>query len=188
MKISLRKANVIQNNINEALRSIEIADTVSISEYQNIEQVIADKATEAQINLQRKTALISALYSIRNVVGKANAQAGIDEKLTQTACVEKMIQLMTEQTKRTVRTEAAVLAGKAEKMRKSENDRSLYYNNDSLTTGITSEEDIATARVALASLKKDKQRLQDEILELNVRTEVELSEHVAGTLKFENLL
>ena len=188
MRVSLRKANIIQNNINELIRSIEITDMVRLNEYQNVAEVLRAESDKASKSIARKTNLISALYDIRGAVSAANATSGIDEKLTKVACIDKLMALYAELTKRTIRTELTVLEGKADKMRKSENDRSLYYGADALSSGIATDQDIESARIALTSLKKDKQRLQDEILELNVRTEVVLSSSVLNTLEAENIL
>lgn len=186
MKITLRKASALQNSINESIRGIDIADVIKLSEFQNPEIQITAESTKASRNLARKSALITALFAIRKVVGVTSAQVGIAEKLTAIACIDKFIQLFTEQAGRALHSDFEVLRFKAEKMRKSESDRSFYQ--EPLSSGIASQADIDSAKTALAALKKDKQRLQDEILELNIRTDIELSEEVVSILKVEDLI
>jgi hypothetical protein len=53
---------------------------------------------------------------------------------------------------------------------------------------VFTEEDIKGFKVFVNLAKKAKQRLQDEVLELNVRTDISLSADTVQTLKSEELL
>lgn len=189
MKISLRKANVLQNSINDAIKTISIADSVSINEFQVAEDVISAKALESVNAYQRKLRLINALYSIRSAVAEANAIAGISKRLTEIAHLDKILVLNQQMAGFTVRTEPAIIAGKLDKIRNRKDDvRSIYGHNDEVSTGIFSQETINDFKATANKLKKDKQKLQDEILELNVRTEIVLSEPAVQTLLSEGFL
>jgi hypothetical protein len=190
MKISLRKANVLQNDINEAIKTISIADSVSINEFQNAEDVISAKALESVNAYQRKLRLINALYSIRSAVSDANAAAGISKRLTEIAHLDKILALSQQMAGFTVRTEPAIVAGKLDKIRNRKEDSraSLYGHVDEVATGVFNQDTINDFKATANKLKKDKQKLQDEILELNVRTEVVLSEQAVQTLSSEGLL
>lgn len=190
MKISLRKANVLQNDINETVKTISIVDSVSINEFQNAEDVISAKALESVNAYQRKLRLINALYSIRSVVAEANATSGISKRLTEIAHLDKILVLNQQLAGFTVRTEPAIVAGKLDKIRnrKEESARSLYGHADEVSTGIFNQETVNDFKATVNKLKKDKQKLQDEILELNVRTEVAISDQAVQTLVSEGLL
>jgi hypothetical protein len=190
MKISLRKASVLQNSINDAIKTISIADSVSINEFQNAEDVISAKALETVNAYQRKLKLINALYSIRSAVAEANATAGISKRLTEIAHLDKILVLNQQMAGFTVRTEPAIVAGKLDKIRnrKEENARSLYGYSDEVSTGVFNQDTINDFKSTANKLKKDKQKLQDEILELNVRTEIIISEQAVQTLVSEGLL
>ena len=54
MNISLRKANAIQNTINDLLKTITVVDTVNLNEFEVAEQVIATKAQESRNAFQRQ--------------------------------------------------------------------------------------------------------------------------------------
>lgn len=188
MKITLRKANALQNNINEALKHIDVKIKVSLNEFQDPEGVIAVSAGEAKTNLDRKVSLTNALYDIRAAVGKVNHTAGVDEKLTEVARIEKQIQLYSAYLGVDTREAHAVVAGKLEKIRNDKSERRLYGYGDTVESGVFTAEDVAGFKSVVANLKKQKQTLQDAVLELNVRNEIALADATAKTLTAENLL
>lgn len=190
MKITLRKANALQNSINEALRHIDVKTKVSLNEFQDAEGVLAVSAAEAKKNIDRRVSLTNALYDIRAAVGKTNHTAGVDEKLTEVARIEKQIQLYSAYMGVEAREASAVIAGKLDKIRndKSERRSSIYGYNDTVDSGVFTAEDVAGFKSVVANLKKQKQTLQDAVLELNVRNEIELTDATAKTLATENLL
>jgi hypothetical protein len=57
-----------------------------------------------------------------------------------------------------------------------------------VNTGVLRQEQIDTFKALVLHLKKQKQKLNDEILELNVRTEIELTQDIVDSLKEVGLL
>jgi hypothetical protein len=49
-------------------------------------------------------------------------------------------------------------------------------------------EQIAQAKTEILSLKKQKQKINDEVLELNIKTEIPLTEDVVAVLQAEALI
>jgi hypothetical protein len=188
MKITLRKANALQNSINDALKHIDVKTKVSLNEFQDPEGMISVSAAEAKKNLDRKVALTNAVYDIRSAVGYVNHTSAVDEKLTEVARIEKQIQLYSGLLGVEVREAPVVIAGKLEKLRNVEAKNRIYGYGDTVDTGVLTAEDLAGFKAVVANLKKQKQTLQDAILELNVRNEVILKQTTADTLAQENLL
>jgi hypothetical protein len=189
MKITLRKANALQNSINEALRHIDVKTKVSLNEFQDAEGVLAISAADAKKNIDRKVGLTNALYDIRGGVGYVNHTAGVDEKLTEIARIEKQIQLYSAYVGVEAREAASVIAGKLEKIRNGKDERrSIYGYGDTVDTSVFADSDIAGFKAVVANLKKQKQTLQDAVLEANVRNEVVLKQVTVETLTAENLL
>ncbi len=189
MKISLRKANALQNSINEALRHIDVKTKVSLNEFQDAEGVLSVSAAEAKKNIDRRVSLTNALYDIRGGVGYVNHTAGVDEKLTEIARLEKQIQLYSAYVGGEAREASAVIAGKLDKIRNDKSERrSIYGYNDTVDSSVFTADDIAGFKSVVASLKKQKQALQDAVLEANVRNEVVLGQITVETLTAENLL
>lgn len=190
MNITLRKANAVQNSINEAVKGIEIDATVKLNEFQDAEAEIARTATVLKTNLARRDSLITALYEIRKAVGAANSSAGIDSRLADVAQLDKQIQFYNGLAGNKAREDAKVIAGRLDKIRndKSESRRSIYGYSDTVDTTVFTKEDLDGFRREVAKAKKAKQKLQDEILELNVRTEIALSERAEQVLQAEGLI
>lgn len=190
MNISLRKANAVQNQITEALRHVEIKTEVSINEFQNTEVEIANANKALLENDRRRGLLLAAQYNIRGLVGAANAQSGIDLLLTRAAFTDKRIGQLDSLVKSKTVTDLAVINGKLDKIRNGREDsRSRVYGyNDSVETSVLNSNDIDAFKKELSNLRKQKQKLNDEILELNIKTEIPLSDEAVATLSAEGIL
>jgi hypothetical protein len=190
MNISLRKASAIQNSIQESIRGIKLDFEISINEFQDVATELK-KANDLLIaNDARRQKLLMAVYNIRGLVGTANSASGIDLKLATAAFVDKRIAQLEEFTRASEMTELSVLDGKIEKIRnrKDESRASIYGYNDSVTTSVVTKDQIEQAKNEIKNLKKQKQKLNDEILELNIKTEIPLSDEVVATLQAEGLI
>ena len=154
--------------------------------------VALEKANTALMeNDARRQKLLLALYNIRGLVGAANASAGIDLSLSKAAFIDKRIGQLEELANATVITDLAVINGKLEKIRsdKSETSRSRIYGyTDTVSTSVLSEDQIAQAKAEINTLKRQKQKINDDVLELNIKTEIPLSADVVTTLLFEGLV
>jgi galactokinase/mevalonate kinase-like predicted kinase len=83
-----------------------------------------------------------------------------------------------------------VLSGKLDKIRNRKEDSraSLYGMGESVETSVLTNSDIDGFKTVVTLAKKAKQRLQDELLELNVRTTIELSTESERVLQAEGLI
>jgi uncharacterized protein YdcH (DUF465 family) len=192
MNLTLRKANAVQAGINDAIKSIKIEATLELNEFQDVATELT-KANETLFkNDSRRQRLLLALYNIRGLVGAANAQSGIDLKLASAAFIDKRIAQLDELAKLAVVTDIAVITGKLDKIRndKGETTRrsSIYGYTDTVSTTVVSQEQIDQVKAEIQNLKKQKQKINDEVLELNIRTEIPLSEDVVTTLQAEGLI
>ena len=191
MNISLRKSSAIQNGINDAIKSIKIEATLELNEFQDVVAELKKANDTLFTNDSRRQRLLLSLYNIRGLVGTANAQSGIDLKLATAAFIEKRIVQLDELAKLAAVTELAVINGKLDKIRNDKSDTSrsrIYGYNDTVSTTVVSQEQIDQIKAEIQNLKKQKQKLNDEILELNIRTEIPLSEDVVKTLTEEGLI
>ena len=190
MKITLRKANALQLAIGEAVKNIDVDTDVKINEFQVGEFEISRVATEFRANVARRNQLLNAMYEIRQAVSTANAGAGVDVKLAGVARFEKDIQFYNALAGKKVRESAAVVEGQLNKLRESKDDsrRSIYGYATTVDTSVLTAEDIKSFRTAAAMVKKAKQKLQDELLEINVRTEIEIAQDAVQFLTAEGLI
>jgi hypothetical protein len=191
MNITLRKANAIQNSINDAIRGIKFDTSLELNEFQD-PAVELKKANDALFAADgRRQRLLLALYNIRGLVGTANASSGIDLNLAKAAFLDKRISQLEEISSLKPHTDLQVIAGKLEKIKndKGENSRrSLYGYGDTVGSTVVSQEQIDQAKGEILNLRKQKQKINDEVLELNIKTEIPLSEDVVATLQSEGLI
>jgi uncharacterized protein YdcH (DUF465 family) len=192
MNITLRKANAVQNSINDTIKGIKVDFTVELNEFQDVEAAITKANSELVANDGRRQKLTMALYNIRALVGTANAASGINTALAKAAFIDKRIGQLEELAKATEITSLEVIKGKLEKIKndKGENSRrsSIYGYSDTVSTSVLSREQIAQAKAEVLNLKKQKQQLNDEVLELNIKTEIPLSDDVVAALQAEGLV
>lgn len=190
MNITLRKANAIQASINDAIKGIKVETVVAINEFQD-PAVELKKANDALFaNDARRQKLLLALYNIRGLVGTANAASGIDVNLAKAAFIDKRIGQLETIGNADVMTDMTVIVGKLDKIKndKSDSRRSIYGYNDNVSSGVVTQEQLDQVKAEIKNLKKQKQKLNDEILELNIKTEIPLSEDVVATLAGEGLI
>jgi hypothetical protein len=190
MNISLRKANAVQNSINESIRQIEIKTSVELNEFQDLAAELQKANSQLFTNDSRRQRLLLALYNIRGLVGTANASSGIDLKLATAAFVDKRVAQLEEFSKLHPVTDITVLQGQMEKIknRPADSRASLYGRDDTVTTTVISADQLAQIKAEILNLKKQKQKLNDEVLELNIKTEIPLSDDVVATLQAEGLI
>jgi hypothetical protein len=191
MEITLRKANAVQNSINEAIRSIKITTNIELNEFQNVEAELKKANDELIANDSRRQKLLLSLYNIRGLVGTANAASGIDLALAKAAFIDKRIGQLQELADSKAITDLTVITGKLDKIKNHENEnsrRSIYGYSDTVSTSIIGQGQIDEAKNEIKNLKKQKQKLNDEVLELNIKTNIPLSDDVVATLTAEGLL
>jgi hypothetical protein len=89
-----------------------------------------------------------------------------------------------------VRDDAKIIAGKLDKIRnrKEESRASIYGYNDDVTTSILDKDEVEGFKKLTTVSKKNKQKIQDEILELNVKTEITISDKAVAILQAESLI
>jgi uncharacterized protein YdcH (DUF465 family) len=188
MNITLRKANAVQNSILETIKSIKIETSVDINEFQDPEAELKRANDQLFANDARRQKLLLAYYNIRGLVGAANAQNGIDVNLTKAAFIDKRVAQLIEISSVEPYTDVEVIKGRLEKIKNSESKSRIYGYDDSFSTSVAAKEQIDQAKAEIQNLKKQKQKINDEVLEANIKTEIPLSEDVVATLTAEGLI
>jgi hypothetical protein len=186
MQISLRKANALQVAINEALKGLEFKAEIAINEFQKPEATIEAASKTFFANVDRRGALLRSLYEIRKATAAANAASDIDNRLADIALLEKDFAFFSGQAKVKERLDAEVINGKIVKIANRSEDS--YYAKAEVETSIFTTEDIKNLNNQAVKAKKAKQKLQDELLELNVRTTITLSDEAVATLTAEDII
>ena len=189
IKISLRKANAIQVNVNDLLKTIQVKPVVEVSEFQNVTQVLQAANDAVMAADVRRSDLLMALYSIRATVGVANFQCGIGNRLSHLAYIDKRLQQLDSLvSENSLLKDLNVVNGQLDKIRNRREEHRLYGYENTVSTGVLQQQQIDSIAGIVRELKKQKQKLNDEVLELNVRTEIELTDDVEAVLVKEGIL
>ena len=187
MKLTLRKANAIQTAINEATKALSTDTMVTLNEFQTIPEQIQTVRDQFWKNSETRVGLLTALYEIREKVAQANASAGINDLLTSVAYLEKQISYNTMLAGKGSQTAMEVLAGQVNRNAEAKDDAYSYTRRD-VVTSIFTDAEIEGFKRSAANFKREKQKLQDTLLELNVQTEIVLDESTADFLKRVDIL
>ena len=187
MKITLRKANAIQASINDAIKALDLDYNVTLNEFENVTEQIQAKRDRFWAQAATRNKLVMALYEIRANVARANADAGINDMLANVAYLEKQISHNTVLAGKGAQTALRVLEGQVGKLREVKDDGYGYSRRD-VVTSIFTEEEIEDFKRTAANFKRQKQKLQDELLELNVQTEIELTDGTSDFLVRADIL
>ncbi len=191
MKITLRKAHVLQKAVQEILNTVQVRPRVTLNEFQDPAQEIATAAQRVLNDDVRRSDLLMVLFTLRTLAGTANHTSGINMRLSHAAYLEKRIAQLTPLIgSESEITDIAVTLGRLEKIknRPADSRASIYGMHDEVDTGVLNREQIDNIKTIIAELKKQKQQVNDEVLELNVRTEFEITPEVEAVLQKEKLV
>jgi len=185
LTISLRKSAAIQIAINELLKSIPIITSTNVNIFQNTETLFDEIKKENLKNSERIKNLFYALEYIRISIGNANHTAGINELLAKSASLEKMMLQYSSLASSPVKLPDEVLTGTLKKLKDQEGN---YYHKDYIESGIYSKDDIGVFSDNVQLMKRKKQTIKDQLLELNIKITIELPENIVETLVNEKIL
>jgi hypothetical protein len=178
MKITLRKANALQTAIQDHIKTVEVKTSVELT----------SARTTLVANDVQRAKLTKAMYKIRAHVGRANVEAGVADLLTEAAYIDKRIGHLKGLTESKVVESDAVIDGKLQKLREQDTKHRVYGYGDTVDTGVLTAEQLDGYKADMRDLKKEKQRINDKVLELNVRTEIELDTDTVALLQAEQLI
>ena len=185
MNITLRKANAVQLSINEMIKGMSFDSSVQLNEFEPATVQIDAVRSTFETHRATRAKLVGALYEIRKAVARANADESINDMLAEVAMLEKEIQFNNTYATKSPRLSDAVIEGKLSKLKEAKDD---YYGRNEVNTGIFTAEEVNDFKRTVADLKRQKQKLQDTLLELNVQTEIELDEETARFLERADIL
>jgi uncharacterized protein YpbB len=188
MKLSLRKANALQNAIQDHVKTIDFKTSISLNEFQEASAEVLNARAQVLANDVRRSELTRAVYEIRKLTGRANVESGVADLLTDAALIDKRLGHLKGLTESKVSENIDVLIGKLAKLKDSDNKSRVYGYNDSVETGVLAQTQMDLFKSQIRELKKEKQTINDKVLELNVRTEITLSDDTVKLLQKEQLI
>ena len=191
-KINLRRAAALQTLMHDMLKTINATPNIKLNEFQNPEEALKLAQEKFFADDTRRNDLMMSIYTIRSLVGIQNAVSGVSSKLSHMAYLDKRIGQLTDMLASVdPLLSPEVIVGKLDKIRTRVNDNSrasIYGFNDEVETGILNTTQLDSILAVVRDLKLTKSQLNDEILELNVKTEIDLTPEVETVLTKEGLI
>lgn len=185
MKVSLRKANAIQLTINEEINSTPLETTVSIGRFDTPQVVMTGAVSKLNDAYIKRIDLTKAIYAIRKLIASANQISGISDLLTDMAHIQATVKFSKPLSAVTqYAPDAAVLAAQHHDLTEEKApERGYGSRRDSISVALVEQKFAEQMKDQLIGLRKTQQTISDKILELNIKTEIELNEDTAMLLK-----
>lgn len=188
MKINLRKASVVQDQIQAELKllgSEKTAINVSIFDTDIVGKLNVQLAKIRETN-HRAGRLLEANSYLRATVALKNAEAGITGYLAEDAMLAAAEARTRAVTELEVRPSIESLTQEMEARRASASavDRNSIYGGRSydMTVDVATQEYVDEARRSLETIRRRRRKIKDEMVTINVRTEFEVPEQIALVL------
>jgi len=193
MQVNLRKAAAIQSEISSALREIEVSPYEVFEDKERVVEEMAEKTQEWKTNLLRKQTLNAVLYSMRDKVGQANVASGVSKLLTEERRINAdmhWLEAILDKCKGEKYYSADEIVSKLEQLEKKSEDRENYFSRrgSAVSSILVTKEELAEFRKEMSVLKKQLRKINDSLLELNISTEISLSDKEVTVLETEDLL
>lgn len=191
MEINLRKANAIQAEIRKAISGVKLDANVAVTEFTaNISEALVDATIAYQRGVERKVALTKALYNIRNSVANVNATVGINTLLGNVEALDKEMAIHSDVASQAVAKPLAEVVARVEKLKTNPTNESRIYGDrfNTVETSVVTPSNIDAAKLRVKELKRQRQALQDKLLNLNVNTLITITSEDQALLAEEGIL
>lgn len=183
MEITLKKASSLAKEALAAAAAIKIEPTISYPIHSTQDPEVVREAAAERIadNLGHIAALLVANMTIRKQIGQANAKCGINDDLTTKAFLdahEKRLNALVLDTDNVVSSDVVAQANHIIKA----NLASAYSYQNDIKIQILSSIEIEALKIAIAKIRRERVKLQDQIAELNT-TKITLDDNVVDVLR-----
>ena len=194
MQINLRKAAALQSEINKAIANVKVEGNLTVTEFTTDLTSAIDKARTNFVSaLTRKTALNAALYEIRKMVSKTNAEIGVNDVLNEIVLLEAKMGILGLGANAQVAKTFDEIHGRVQKIKATQltdNSRIGLYGEryNSVESPVLNQSQIDEYKEAVKHLKRARQGAQDKLLTLNVSNYITLPQDVVNLLQDEGIL
>jgi hypothetical protein len=185
MKINLRKASVVQQTILDEIKRLGTEDTtVKVSLYeQDIEARLNEQLAKVRENHAKAGRLLNANKFLRGLVARKNAEVGVTDYLAEEAMLASAEARLKAFSEANVRPNLESLKAEIESRKASgASERASIYGREYNDVNVVPVESINEAKKELENIRKRRRKIKDEMVSINVRTEIEVPEQVALVL------
>ena len=192
MELSLRKANALQEEINQLVDNgfEALDDSVDAMLVDNWQATTAALQVLHEVQVNDKLDLINARYMIRSLINKANALNEVSTILNHVANNDSQIHLLKVELRNIdIQRDSAIYDRKIElKKQELEKTERSSFSRDSVSVPVFTKAYKKDLEKQVRTLEKMNTRLKDKLLEKNITTKVTLPDSVIDLLAKYDLL
>ena len=186
MKINLRKASQLERDVQTLISDLQdqLEGRIELDEFSKPLDEIERALFTFNKLMTEITQLRDVVFHIRKAVATTNARVGITDLLAEKAKLEQNIKMLSRYTKNyPVLGDMQKLHRRVEAMMKSEDSY-----KDTIMTSIVSEAMKFQLKEDVKNFKRDLRRIDADLLECNIKNDIELESTMVTLLQEEGLL
>lgn len=184
MQLNLRQAHELQTRINSTVKELQDEMELNVDLFYEGEPagVLSNMTNKAFADLETIQKLLMIKAELRTKVAKKNAQAGIDERLSQIASLQRMIEAYERVMGRGMRQDLFAVKERLESRREAHkanpDNGDRYSCSDSFNVDVLDKKDHAEMKSRVKKFRREIRDMQEQILQLNVNTYVTLEQGI----------
>ena len=184
MQLNLRQAHELQTRINSSVKELQDEMELNVDLFYEGDPVgvLSNMTNRAMSDLETIQKLLMIKSELRGKVARKNAQAGIDDRLSQIACLQRLIEVYERAMGRGMRNDLHAvkerLASRREAHKANPDNGDRYSCSDSFNVDVFDKKDHAEMRSRIKRFRREIRDTQEQILQLNVNTYVTLEQGI----------
>ena len=184
MQLNLRQAHELQTRINSTVKELQDDMELHVDLFYEGEPagVLGNMMNKAFQDLETIQKLLFIKTELRTKVAEKNAQVGIDGRLSQIACLQRMIEVYERVMGRGMRNDLHAvkerLASRREAHKANPDNGDRYSCSDSFSVEVLDKKDHSEIKSRIKKFRREIRDMQEQILQLNVNTYVTLEQGI----------
>ena len=184
MQLNLRQAHELQTRNNSTVKELQDEMELHVDLFYEGEPagVLSNMTNKAFADLETIQKLLMIKSELRTKVAEKNAQAGIDGRLSQIACLQRIIEAYERVMGRGMRQDLFAikerLASRREAHKANPDNSDRYSCSDSFNVDVLDKKDHSEIKSRIKKFRREIRDMQEQILQLNVNTYVTLEQGI----------
>ena len=184
MQLNLRQAHELQTRINSTVKELQDEMELNVDLFYEGEPagVLSNMTNKAFGDLETIQKLLMIKAELRTKVAEKNAQVGIDQRLSQIACLQRMIEAYERVMGRGMRQDLFAvkerLASRREAHKANPDNGDRYSCSDSFNVDVLDKKDHAEMKSRIKSFRREIRDTNEQVLQLNVNSYVTLEQGI----------
>lgn len=173
--VNLRRAAALIQSVDDLIKTTHqlLTQMISVDIHSDLESSVSSALEKTDTVIRDTETLVDLLYRLRARVGRANAEVGVSDHLAKIASLDRKIRFYQ-------MYQGAQPAQQIHYLQTRLNKMSEAYGTpgvaDYVQVSTFSESTVQKIKDGVTAAKKEKQKLNDLILELNIQTKIDLED------------